>query len=124
MTPFHLYLYGPSRGPIETSFEQAETRLRKLPQLHFEPDGSFVWARDSGDQKIYGMVYDALGKIQYCDLQGSCSHSTWKELCQAITGGANDGLEVMLLPNRELQNLQNFEQRWGQNDPSGSSPQS
>jgi hypothetical protein len=110
MTPFHLYLYGPMRGPIPTSFEEAESRLSQLPLLHFEPDGSFVWTRDSGRQQIYGMIYDAAGRIQYCELRGECTRPTWKVVVDAISGAtAMEGLEVMLLPEQRLQDLQVFE---------------
>ncbi len=112
MTQFHLHLYGPSRGPIETSFEESEARLRELPRLHWEPDGSFVWTGESGNQQIYGMVYDRGGRIQYCDLQGDCSLQMWQELCQAIRGDSKQELELLLLPGGELQTLQTFEQRW------------
>ena len=109
MTSFHLYLYGPFRGPIETSFEKAAERLQRLPRLHFEPDGSFVWIPEPGKQQIFGMVYDAAGKVRYCDLQGHCDCQTWKELCQAITGDQSSDLEVMILPEQQLQDLQSFE---------------
>ena len=109
MTPFHLYLYGPSRGAIDSSFEELEGRLIMLPLLDFEPDGSFVWARDAGQLQIFGMVYDAEGMVRYCDLQGRCLYQTWRELCVAIAGGACDRLEVMSLPDRQLQDLQTFE---------------
>lgn len=109
MTPFHLYLYGPRQGPIHASFEAARSRLVKLPLLHFEPDGSFVWIRQSGREQIYGMLYDAAGQIQYCDLQGKCTLQTWRDLCLAITGGSEEGLEILRLPDQTLQNLQSFE---------------
>jgi len=109
MTAFHLYLYGPQQGPLETSFEEAESRLTGLPRLHFEPDGSFVWARDSGREQIYGMLYDAGGRIRYCELRGKCTQQTWRELCQAITGGAQEGIEILRLPGQVLQDLQSFE---------------
>ena len=110
MSPFHLYLYGPSLGPIETSFEEAESRLIELPMLCFEPDGSFVWAQSGGHEQVYGMLYDAGGRLQYCDLQGRCSYQNWQSLCVAITGDPNHALEVMLLPHRELKDLQSFEE--------------
>ena len=109
MTPFHLYLYGPQRGPIATSFEAAQARLEGLPKMYFEPDGSFVWARRAGQERVFGMIYDAEGMVQYCELQGQCSLETWRELCQAIVGGAREGLEVLLLPGQTLQDLQSFE---------------
>ncbi|MGB7324820.1 MAG: hypothetical protein WBD31_08100 [Rubripirellula sp.] len=112
--PFHIYLYGNDRGPIPTSFEASAVRLEALPLLHFEPDGSFVWCRDRGEQQIYGMLYDAAGQIQYCEIQGKCSLSTWIELRSAITGEPATadpaiGLQAMRLPEQELQELQGFE---------------
>ena len=55
------------------------------------------------------MLYDAADQIRYCDLQGQCSLETWSELCEAIVGGPRDGLEVLLLPAQQLQDLQSFE---------------
>lgn len=112
MTEFHLYLYGRQRGRIPSSFEESEARLRKLPQLLFEPDGSFVWTRESGEQRVDGMIYDAGGQIQYCELRGRCSLEMWRELCRAISGDDEPKFELQLLPSRELQNLQDFERRW------------
>ncbi len=109
MTPFHLYLYGPEKGPIDTSFEAAAERLERLELLHFEPDGSFVWTRDSGKQQIDGMLYDAAGRLQYVELQGKCALPTWQRMVTAIRGALSDDLVVMLLPQRQLQDLQTFE---------------
>lgn len=118
MTPFHIHLCGPKRGPIQTSFEAAEERLKQLPLLHFEPDGSFVWIRDAGDQQIYGMLYDANEKLRYCELQGHCCLATWQELRDAITGGNNQGLQAVWLTEERLQDLQTFEQLLSEKQPS------
>ena len=109
MNSFHLYLYGPQQGPIDTSFESASSRLEMLELLHFEPDGSFVWIRGAGEQQIYGMLYDAANQIQYSELQGKCHYDTWQQLLFAIRGGPPDDLVVMSLPERQLQDLQSFE---------------
>lgn len=106
---FHLYLYGPGQGPIETSFEAAEARLIELPRLYFEPDGSFVWAIDQGRQQVFGMIYDAANRIQYVELRGQCDLTTWQSLVFAINGCRRIDLEVLKLPERQLQNLQSFE---------------
>lgn len=116
MTSFHLYLYGPSRGPIETTFEQAAERLQQLSRLHFEPDGSFVWTPQTDHQQVFGMVFDAAGKVRYCDLQGCCDYPHWRKLCLAIAGDATDRLEVLTLPNQQWQDLQSFEQRFTEAD--------
>lgn len=106
---FHLYLYGPHQSPLETNFEDAAARLMELPKLHFEPDGSFVWALDSGRQQVFGMLYDAADQIQYCELRGHCELTTWRELCFAIKGCDIIDFEVLKLPDQELQDLQIFE---------------
>lgn len=110
MTPFHLYLYGPSQGPIATSFEDVELRLAKVERLHFEPDGSFVWSSKGGSEQVFGMVYDAAGKVQYFELRGHCRLQQWQFLCETLVGASSDGLEVLMLPHRELQDLQTFEE--------------
>jgi hypothetical protein len=73
-----------------------------------------VWVGQSGGdqadkEQVYGMLYDAAGKLRYCDLQGQCSLQGWRLLCQAITGGPRVGLMVLRLPDQVLQDLQSFE---------------
>ncbi len=107
---FHLHLYGPHQGPIEASFEQAEARLVQLPNLHFEPDGSFVWTLDGGRQQVFGMLYDANNQIQYCELRGCCGSIAWKNLCFAIIGSCGIDHFVLKLPDALVQDLQIFQQ--------------
>ena len=109
MNEFHVYLYGPAKGPIESSFESAEMRLTELPRLYFEPDGSFVWALDQGRQQVFGMIYDAAGRIQYIELRGSCEKVTWRQLIGAATGSHSTDYLVLKLPEQRLQELQDFE---------------
>lgn len=109
MMQFHLYLYGPSKGPLESSFEDAAERLNALPGLYFEPDGSFVWTLESGRQQLFGMIYDAAGRIQYVELWGHCEKITWRELTEALTGGSTTSCQVIRLPSQQLQELQEFE---------------
>jgi hypothetical protein len=113
---FHVYLYGPDGGPLPVSFEDAAKRLQELPKLGFEWDGSFVWAKDRGQQQVYGMMYDAAGSIQYCELQGQCDLRTWQTVCKALIGseslvGSNQtpALKLMRLPESEWQDFQSFE---------------
>ncbi|QDT02817.1 hypothetical protein K227x_11950 [Rubripirellula lacrimiformis] len=108
---FHVYLYGEQGQPIPASFEDASNRLQKLPLLHFEPDGSLVWARRGGRELMYGMLYDAAGQLQYCEIRGKCCLESWISLQIAITGvRMTEGLHVMRIPDQELQDLQVFEQ--------------
>lgn len=108
---FNAYVYMVDRKPFPSTFEQAAARLEQLPMLYFEYDGSFVWARDKGKQHVFGMLYDAEGRIQYCQLQGKATLATWKELLAAIIGDDSiDQCELLRLPAQELQDLQGFEE--------------
>jgi len=109
MISFHLYLSGASQSPLKTSFEQLQERLMGLDSLYFEPDGSFVFSRNSGREQVFGMVYDAADQVQYCVLRGTCGIATWQTLRGAIVGDAVVNHEVLLLPEQELQDLQTFE---------------
>lgn len=109
MISFHLYLYGVSKGPLQSSFEAVEGRLRQLDAVYFEPDGSFVLSRESGSEQVFGMLYDAAGQLQYCDLRGNCGINTWKMVRNAILGEEVANHEVLLLPSQELKDLQSFE---------------
>lgn len=108
LSKFHIYLYGSNRGPIASSFDESRERLEALPGLFFEMDGSFAWMREVGCDEVYGILYDAADTIQYCDLHGSCSCSTFRELCSAISGGDLSELEVLRLPEQHLQDFQSF----------------
>ncbi|MFG0260802.1 MAG: hypothetical protein ACF788_00175 [Novipirellula sp. JB048] len=109
MKRFHVYLYGADGNALRSSFEQAASRLERLPKLYFEADGSFVWCPAAAEQ-VDGMLYDAHGRLQYVDLQGQCSLETWKRLMAAIVGGPAEDCVVMVIPTRELKNLPIFEQ--------------
>ena len=109
MISFHLYLYGVGKGPLQSSFEAVEGRLKQLEAVYFEPDGSFVQSRESGSEQVFGMLYDAAGHLQYCDLRGNCGINTWKMVRNAILGEQVANHEVLLLPSQELKDLQSFE---------------
>lgn len=116
---FRVHLHGPDCGPIPTSFEQAAARLEALPMLYLEGDGSFVWARDQGAQQVFGMLYDAAGEIRYCEIQGQCTLETWRQIRTAIAGSPDPGgMQIVRLPEQELQIVQSFEQAvWKPNEP-------
>lgn len=110
---FHIHLHGPNRGPLSASFESAAERLEGLAKLYLEGDGSFVWARDGGREKVYGMLYDAAGVLQYVELRGDCRQETLRRVITAIEPD-RQSIQVLRLPDGEWQNLQSFENRiWG-----------
>ncbi|MCH1494907.1 MAG: hypothetical protein L7U72_06735 [Rubripirellula sp.] len=113
--PFHLYLYGRDRDPINTSFDAARLRMEQLPSLCFELDGSFAWMREPGTDEIYGIIYDASHQLQYVDLHGFCTKETFLQLCSAIIGREGEecgDFEILLLPERKLQEFQDFVATW------------
>ena len=105
MISFHLYLYGAGKGPLAASFETVESRLKQLDTIYFEPDGSFVLSRETGREQLFGMLYDAAGQLQYCDLRGNCGVHTWELVRTAILGDEVAEHEVLLLPDQELKDL-------------------
>ena len=112
MIPFRVQLYGPHGSPLGSDFDAAAQRLTAIESLYFEPDGSFVWVCRLSGQQIDGMLYDALGQLQYVELSGHCGRSAWRLLLEALLGQPADSLplQVMRLPERSVQNLQTFEQ--------------
>ena len=81
---------GPS--PLVESFEQVAERLSRLPNLHFEPDGSFSWCsiqRPSTNQRVWrldGMVYDRENHVEYVELKGNCDLVSWETLTRILSG--------------------------------------
>ncbi|TWT98238.1 hypothetical protein [Stieleria varia] len=110
---FHVHLSAGRRASDEMSlsFEEAQQRLSELERLYFEPDGSFVWA-GAGFQ-VFGMLYDAAGKLQYVELRGKCTLAAWRRLIECFVtinaAGQKSTIVVMVLPERQWQELQTFE---------------
>ena len=116
---FHIHLYGRSPGdlppqgqrtnPIPTSFEEAQQRLlERMPEMLFEPDGSFAWA--SVKHQLVGMIYDAGGQIQYVELRGHCAPQQLRDLIETLAGSPQiDEFAVMVLPNRQWKIFHTFE---------------
>jgi hypothetical protein len=130
-------LSAPAARPLPSDFESAQRRLeQQLPGVLFEPDGSFAWA--GSDFQIVGIVYDAADAIQYVELRGRFEHrgaesptpesqapgceseitsadgprigGRLRELIAVLAGTvAIDRFAVMVLPNRQWQLFQSFE---------------
>ncbi len=64
------------------------------------------------------MIYDAANCIQYVEMRGQCRLKTWQDLRIAINGCSTFDLQVLKLPDRQLQDLQNFERiTWSVGEP-------
>jgi len=81
---------GPS--PLTVSFEEVAESLSSFSNLHFEPDGSFVWGssgRQSAsdrDWQLDCMIYDRENRIEYVELKGNCNRETWDTLVKVLSG--------------------------------------
>lgn len=71
---------------FDISFEDAATRLTRLPRMYCEPDGSFVWVSPQGAAiwQIDGNLYDRDGRLLFVDLKGSCPPAEFDELLRAF----------------------------------------
>lgn len=73
--------------PLPVSFEEAESRLARLPRLFMEPDGSFVWVSGDGESPAWqldGMMYDRDGHVLYVELKGRCAAKSFRNLLASI----------------------------------------
>jgi hypothetical protein len=81
-----IRLYAPDGMRLPQSFESFVDAIATWPGMFVEPDGSFVWAIDSGIARyqLDGMVYDRAGAIEYVELKGTCDARDWQRLCEAL----------------------------------------
>ena len=75
-----------SRDPLPVSFEDAAATLELLPNLYFEPDGSFVYANRDAlyPEQLEGQLFDRDGLILYLELKGVCSADMFDAILQSI----------------------------------------
>ena len=73
---------------LPQSFEALAEKLRSMPGMFFEMDGSFVWMDHdlTPASQMDGMVYDRQGKLEYVEIKGACNAQQWHTLCQAVCG--------------------------------------
>lgn len=83
---FRIYVYGPDEGPIDNSFESAEQLLVDSVGVYFEPDGSFAWSGSVTGEQVFGMLYDAAGRLQYVELQGNVTRQSLRRILHSIVG--------------------------------------
>lgn len=61
-------------APWGLTFDDAIVAIGELPQLYTEPDGSFAWNSQPGEERwqLFGCLYDRGVELAYVDLYGSC----------------------------------------------------
>jgi len=77
---------GKSFSPFSTSFEQASTKLNRLPRLFLEPDGSFVWVSDSPENQwqLDGVLFDRADRLSHVQVEGTCPEIQFDQFLSAI----------------------------------------
>jgi hypothetical protein len=75
-----------SSHPFATSFEDVAQSLERIPQLFFEPDGSFAVTRlrDKDRLQLDGNLFDRDGRLLYVDLKGTCTDEDFDRLLGAL----------------------------------------
>ncbi|MEZ6118004.1 MAG: hypothetical protein R3C28_15735 [Pirellulaceae bacterium] len=74
-------------APLDVSFESAGERLQALPQLYFEPDGSFVWVGQTATSERWqldGLLNDGIATLQNVELKGTCDPDAWDQILDAF----------------------------------------
>ena len=71
---------------LPVSFEETAETLQLLPQLYFEPDGSFVYANRDAlyPEQLEGQLFDRDGRIMYVELKGVCSSEMFDAILQSL----------------------------------------
>jgi hypothetical protein len=72
--------------PLPVSYDQAAERLHRLPRMFLEPDGSFVWVSEDGQQpwQVDGNLFDRRERLLYVELKGTCSREAFDRLLKAF----------------------------------------
>ena len=72
--------------PFPVSFEDVAAALERFQRMIIEPDGSFVWTGDEGEQRwqVEGNLYDRAGKLLYVELWGNCPAAAFDQLLGAL----------------------------------------
>lgn len=88
-------LYACEGMRMTQTFEAFCEAIAPWPGMYVEPDGSFVWVVEAGQDRMQldGMIYDRGGAIEYVELKGECGRSIWGRLCTLLVSGydAEDG---------------------------------
>lgn len=81
-----LRIYGAGESgelsPLPVSLENATDRLRELPRMFLEPDGSFLW--NAGMWQLEGTLYDDGRILRYVELRGACPLHAWEIFLSAL----------------------------------------
>ena len=68
--------------PMAIEFDDALSRLARLPRMYVEPDGAIVWTspREGRRWQVDGNAFEKDGRVLLADLKGSCPASKFDQL--------------------------------------------
>jgi hypothetical protein len=75
-------------APWGKTFDDAIEAIGQLPQLYTEPDGSFAWNSQAGEERwqLFGCLYDRGPELAYIDLFGSCDAAALQQFFACVRG--------------------------------------
>ena len=73
-------------APFPVAFEAAAADLSRLPNLYFEPDGSFCWVGPRLAWQFGGQLTDYGGRLVHVELRGHGTPERWQALATAVAG--------------------------------------
>ncbi len=109
MSDFHITIQGRGDGvqeneaqlivpesqrgvPLPITFNEAYARFESIDELFIEPDGAFGWVsrQDSEESwRVDGCLYDSGPKLQYVEMKGHCSATSWQQFGPNILNALN-----------------------------------
>lgn len=72
--------------PFGISFEEAQSRIERLPRSNVEPDGSLFYGSAAGEPPwhIDGNLFDRNGRLLFVDLKGSLPAEEFDKILSAL----------------------------------------
>ena len=68
--------------PLGVSFDTVQSRLMELPQIHFEPDGFFLWSGNVAGERwqVDGNLFDRGEQLDHVELRGDIPTEPFRQL--------------------------------------------
>ena len=90
------------------SYEQIEAELTKIPRLHIELDGSFVWVSAADvSHKVNGQITDDGKQVMYIEFRGVATAEEIEPILAPLKSDRHE-LKFQMLPSGEVLNEPQF----------------
>lgn len=87
MLHFHVILFAnAAKMTFSSTFEQAQSRLMRLPRMDTEPDGYFLVAGENEGQRwvVNGQLFESGELLHRVELHGNCPEATFDDLLRCF----------------------------------------